>query len=536
MVCAPLPAQHRPFPLLSTALGTNPYPYGKHSLFTPTGPGANLATRGSVAAEAAAAYVRATPRSVVRPPHSQPCHPAAHPASPPPNPPQPSSQPAQPWTPSPTLSVALASALTLAPTSAPILVYTPPSPPSPLVPRPHPTSAFPAPNTFSPCSQVGAVGAVGLAPQRSSSTTTASGYPLGLGAASPSAEYATKHLSLTTPAASRTNPLVAFRSPRALDPMLMPDLPDPALYDPEPVATGGGADAADADADAEGSGYGAAADGGAGVAVAGLGMPSICRARTPSAAPLPTPATRQHAEGGGGGGGAPTGGLHHSFGLGALMPSALAAPTPRKGSLTRETMQDLLPQDADQPPPSRKSTSSASMASPMAASASASRAAAAAPPPQPPPLGDDVVSRWSGKATYGPLDELRLLPEEALARVVDFELRRPGYGAVRWLEPVDLRGGLLGQLASVVVFSEREVLVYPSGVAKPPPGEGLNRRCHVSMEGVWPRDRKTGEDLRDARSVQQFRAKLQSHADRLGATMLGYDGELGLWRFQVEHF
>jgi nuclear pore complex protein Nup98-Nup96 len=318
--------------------------------------------------------------------------------------------------------------------------------------------------------------------------------------------------------------------------MLMPDLPDPALYDPEPVATGGGADAADADADAEGSGYGAAADGGAGVAVAGLGMPSICRARTPSAAPLPTPATRQHAEGGGGGGGAPTGGLHHSFGLGALMPSALAAPTPRKGSLTRETMQDLLPQDADQPPPSRKSTSSASMASPMAASASASRAAAAAPPPQPPPLGDDVVSRWSGKATYGPLDELRLLPEEALARVVDFELRRPGYGAVRWLEPVDLRGGLLGQLASVVVFSEREVLVYPSGVAKPPPGEGLNRRCHVSMEGVWPRDRKTSEDLRDARSVQQFRAKLQSHADRLGATMLGYDGELGLWRFQVEHF
>ena len=92
------------------------------------------------------------------------------------------------------------------------------------------------------------------------------------------------------------------------------------------------------------------------------------------------------------------------------------------------------------------------------------------------------------------------------------------------------------QLASVVVFSERHVLVYPSADAKPPAGEGLNRRCEVTMEGVWPRDRKTGEDLRDARSVREFRAKLQNQADRLGASMLEYDGELGRWRFRVEHF
>ena len=56
------------------------------------------------------------------------------------------------------------------------------------------------------------------------------------------------------------------------------------------------------------------------------------------------------------------------------------------------------------------------------------------------------------------------------------------------------------------------------------------------MEGIWPRDKRTGEDLRDARSVQQFRAKLQGQADRMGVRMLSYDGELGCWRFQVEHF
>ena len=38
------------------------------------------------------------------------------------------------------------------------------------------------------------------------------------------------------------------------------------------------------------------------------------------------------------------------------------------------------------------------------------------------------------------------MPEQALARVVDLELRHPGYGALRWLEPVDLRGGLLDKV------------------------------------------------------------------------------------------
>ena len=89
-----------------------------------------------------------------------------------------------------------------------------------------------------------------------------------------------------------------------------------------------------------------------------------------------------------------------------------------------------------------------------------------------------------------------------------------------------------------MLFAERSVQVYPEGTVhrKPPPGQGLNRRAQLTMEGIWPRDKRTGEDLRDARSVQQFRAKLQGQADRMGVRMLSYDGELGCWRFQVEHF
>ena len=42
--------------------------------------------------------------------------------------------------------------------------------------------------------------------------------------------------------------------------------------------------------------------------------------------------------------------------------------------------------------------------------------------------------------------------------------------------------------------------------------------------------------LKDARSVQAFRAQLQRKADRLGAIMKGYDHLEGRWDIEVPHF
>ena len=256
---------------------------------------------------------------------------------------------------------------------------------------------------------------------------------------------------------------------------------------------------------------------------------------------------------------------------------AAARPQPHKGALAQETMDELTaPPRPDEPHPQDEPRADADAPTGAAGGERtvpatkflAEPAAAEAPPRLRPPTASAPTSsaapRWPSCASC---------PARLWREVDKFEMRRPNYGSVQWLEPVDLRDGMLDRLASLVRFWEREVTVYPSGSDKPPVGQGapepphrraaapsrprpaaprrpprvllahpcpalagLNTRCQISMESTWPRDRRTGEDLRDARSVQAFRTKLQDHANRIGARMLGYDGELGLWRFQVDHF
>jgi len=131
--------------------------------------------------------------------------------------------------------------------------------------------------------------------------------------------------------------------------------------------------------------------------------------------------------------------------------------------------------------------------------------------------------------------QLPQLSAEQLAAVDCFELHRPGFGSLMWPGLTDLRK-LRDQLDTIVRFEKQEVKVYPMGVEKPPKGEGLNKRCVYTMEEVWPKDRRTEYILTDARSVQAFKAQLQRKADRLGARMLSYNHERGLWRIEVSHF
>ena len=50
--------------------------------------------------------------------------------------------------------------------------------------------------------------------------------------------------------------------------------------------------------------------------------------------------------------------------------------------------------------------------------------------------------------------------------------------------------------------SRLQVIVYPKEAQRPAKGEGLNKLCVYTMEGVWPKDKSTNERLRDARSLQ----------------------------------
>ena len=130
--------------------------------------------------------------------------------------------------------------------------------------------------------------------------------------------------------------------------------------------------------------------------------------------------------------------------------------------------------------------------------------------------------------------ELLRMSDEELSAVEDFEVSRPGLGAIVWPGLTDLRG-LPTKLDSLVKFGSREVVLYPNvpEELKPRPGEALNKRFIYTMEGVWARDKRTSHYLLDARSVATFRNQLQLKADRLGVRMLSYNHERGLWRVEV---
>lgn len=45
----------------------------------------------------------------------------------------------------------------------------------------------------------------------------------------------------------------------------------------------------------------------------------------------------------------------------------------------------------------------------------------------------------------------------------------------------------------IVHFRQHEVIVYPDDNSKPSVGEELNRFAEISLDRVWPRNRKTKE-------------------------------------------
>lgn len=147
------------------------------------------------------------------------------------------------------------------------------------------------------------------------------------------------------------------------------------------------------------------------------------------------------------------------------------------------------------------------------------------------------------------MEELNKYSYRELKSVEGLKVGRKGYGEIHFLEPVDLTtlDGLNeltdGQL---VVFESRVAYVYPDGVEegednpenaplKPAPGHGLNVAAEIELEGCWPKDKATGEYIKD-----DSHPKTSSHLNRLkkvpGTTFISYDSILGRWVFQVPGF
>jgi nuclear pore complex protein Nup98-Nup96 len=74
-----------------------------------------------------------------------------------------------------------------------------------------------------------------------------------------------------------------------------------------------------------------------------------------------------------------------------------------------------------------------------------------------------------------------------------FAISRVGYGRIEWPGQISFSDVDLGDL---VRFQRKQVIVYPDETKKPPIGEGFNRKATVSLEGIYPHNKETKEEIR----------------------------------------
>ncbi|GAM23236.1 hypothetical protein SAMD00019534_064110 [Acytostelium subglobosum LB1] len=137
----------------------------------------------------------------------------------------------------------------------------------------------------------------------------------------------------------------------------------------------------------------------------------------------------------------------------------------------------------------------------------------------------------TGYACRPTIEQLQSMSDNELAAVNNFYVERIGYGSVLFLGNVDLRGLDLDQL---IVFEKREITVYPDDSKKPAVGEGLNRKSMITLQECWPQN-KDGTFNKSEKHFELY-TKLLKNRERQGAHFIDYDGNEGVWRFNVDHF
>lgn len=165
--------------------------------------------------------------------------------------------------------------------------------------------------------------------------------------------------------------------------------------------------------------------------------------------------------------------------------------------------------------------------------------------------------------TVPTLSELREWSHAELRSVESFVVGRKGFGAVEFIEPVDLTtvGELNNIPGGLVQLRRKECFVYPDeedcfdpetgnerdgvqpgfdpkrvpGGGKASRGEGLNVPAFVNLEGCWPLDRSNRQPIKDIEHprVKQMVNKLRRRSD---LEFKNYEPISGTWTFKVEHF
>ncbi len=140
--------------------------------------------------------------------------------------------------------------------------------------------------------------------------------------------------------------------------------------------------------------------------------------------------------------------------------------------------------------------------------------------------------------TIPAMPELANASFEDLKNVEEFVVGRKGWGELRYLESVNLNEvpNLRDIMGHLVLFERpMECEVYPDGSDRREPGSGLNHRAQITLERCWPKDRSTGNYVKDPQDprMKKMERKVRSMP---GTEFMSFNPGAGRVIFTVEHF
>jgi len=129
--------------------------------------------------------------------------------------------------------------------------------------------------------------------------------------------------------------------------------------------------------------------------------------------------------------------------------------------------------------------------------------------------------------------DLWTLPEAELAHVQELRVSREGVGSVTFHGATDCREFIKSPvLGEVVILNPGEVVVYPNQKMKPSVGQGLNKFSTIVLYGCLPKT----HGFKDKKARDRYKKRVRQMTEEKGADFVDYDGEKGIWQFNVAHF
>ena len=163
-----------------------------------------------------------------------------------------------------------------------------------------------------------------------------------------------------------------------------------------------------------------------------------------------------------------------------------------------------------------------------------------------PTLGNEVAlvqqpAEERARGTYWMVpnaQKLRSYTREQQKKVIGLTVGRRGYGSVRFDHPVDITGlpcEFEDIPGTVITFDTRVCTVYPEGLEKPAPGNGLNVPAIISLEDCFPLTKNQRDKIVDPEHPRYI-----THIRRLkgikDTEFIDYHPQQGVWVFKVRHF